>query len=90
MVSVPSLSRVCGLALADGLRFRVAVRRSRVSLSGAVAVLSFGSWSAAHVFAASWAMALPGVCRGVLVRRAGSSWAVSVPVRVWGRKAPGF
>jgi hypothetical protein len=88
MFTVPSLSRVCRLAVADGLRFRLAVRRSRVSLSGVVAVLSFRSFSAAQVCAASWAMLLPAACGGVVMRRSGSAWAVSVPVQVWGGLGP--
>lgn len=84
MFTVPSLSRVCRLAVVDGLRFRLSVRRSRVSLSGVVAVLSFGSFSAARVCAASWSMLLPAACGGVVVRRSGSAWAVSVPVRAFG------
>jgi hypothetical protein len=71
MPSVPSLSRVCRRAVAKGLPFRLSVRRSRVSLSDVVAVLSFGSFSAAKVCAASWALLLPAACGGVSCVAAG-------------------
>jgi len=67
------------------------LRPSRRSLSGWVAVLVWlpggglsarGAWLGASSSASALARVLPPVCGGVVVRRCGRGWAVSVPVVV--------
>ena len=56
------------------------VRSSERSLSGFVLVAAFGSCQVAAAFARRWAVQLPKICKGCVLRRRGSLWCVSVPV----------
>jgi hypothetical protein len=59
---------------------RGVVRSSSRSFSGFVFVACFRSFVAARTFAACVLPALPPCARGVVVRRSGAGWSVSVPV----------
>ena len=78
--SVWSARRLSGSAVGSGAS-RWFVRASGRSLSGAVLVAGFVSFSAARSFALRWSGRLPARCRGCVVRRRPSGlFAVSVPV----------
>jgi hypothetical protein len=80
VVPVVLRSARCRVAPWGGFALGLSWRRSRLSLSGFVAVARFGSFAAASRFALSWGRRLPprpGFCA---VRRVPGGFAVSVPV----------
>lgn len=84
VVSVVLRSARCRVAPWGGSALGLSFRRSRLSLSGFVAVARFGSPAAASRFARSWGRRLPARPGFCAVRRVVSggrvSWCVSVPV----------
>lgn len=76
MFTVSMLSRLsCRLGAST-----FSVRGSGVSITGYVACVGFRSFSQARLLAKYAAPRLPSGCKGVLVRRKGGLWWVSVPV----------
>lgn len=80
VVSVVLRSARCRVASWGGSALGLSFRRSRLSLSGFVAVARFRSFAAAGRFARSWGRRLPARPGFCVVRRVSGGFAVSVPV----------
>ena len=79
VVSVVLRSARCRVAPWGGFALGLSFRRSRLSLSGFVAVARFRSFAAAARFALSWGRRLPARPGFCAVRRVPGGFAVSVP-----------
>lgn len=80
VVRVVLRSARCRVAPWGGSALGLSFRRSRLSLSGFVAVARFGSFAAASRFALSWGRRLPARPGFCAVRAVAGGFAVSVPV----------
>ena len=80
VVAVVLRSARCRVAPWGGFALGLSFRRSRLSLSGFVAVARFRSFAAAARFALSWGRRLPARPGFCAVRRVPGGFAVSVPV----------